>query len=448
MSTSHPTGESPSSSRGPSSVSTWRPRTPRRRPRWPRPWPWQWGSAFGGPETRSNRSDQNQPRAGRNATAARRWIHAADSAHRARPSLRRRLRRRRPRRGLLVVGSRRREVAVDRRERPHDQGARRHQDHAGARREREGPAGGRPQAGPGHRRAGAGPGTARPAARRVRGHCPTRPVDHLVRGSRHLAEDRRHRLLDACRVGVPEQPQAVGEVQGGRHPRIETGPEQEPRHGDLRSHLPVRGVVVAMPPFLQSFVDGPKLPKVILGVLGLVVIVGGGWFLLLSPVQLEVTALEARRQQLATELALARSQVTELQAKLDSLKAKLPTEKETPALYRAVSEAAQGSGLGVSLFQPREPKPKDYVAEIPITITAEGGYHQLGLFFEKVAGLERVVKAGEMKLTGLVKGRSALRAELTLATYMYRDAPPAKPGAPAPAAPKPAAALPSKEART
>ena len=58
---------------------------------------------------------------------------------------------------------------------------------------------------------------------------------------------------------------------------------------------------MAMPPFLQSFVDGPKLPKVILGVLGLVVIVGGGWFLLLSPVQLEVTALEARRQQLATE---------------------------------------------------------------------------------------------------------------------------------------------------
>ena len=216
---------------------------------------------------------------------------------------------------------------------------------------------------------------------------------------------------------------------------------------------------MAMPPFLQSFVDGPKLPKVILGVLGLVAIVGGGWFLLLSPVQLEVTALEARRQQLATELVQARSQVAELQrfrrevaelqVKLDGLKAKLPTEKETPALYRALSEAAQGSGLGVSLFQPREPKPKDYVAEIPITITAEGGYHQLGLFFEKVAGLERVVKVGEMKLTGLAKGRSALRADLTLATYMYRDAPaPAKPGAPAPAAPKPAAALPSKEARS
>src|SRR5204863_9649705 len=256
-------------------------------------------------------------------------------------------------------------------------------------------------------------------------------------GSRRFAEDRRHGLLDARRIRVPEQPQAVGEVQGRRHPGVEAGPEQEPDHGDVRGHLPVRGVAMTLPPFLQNFVDGPKLPKVILGVLGLVVIVGGAWFLLLSPVQAEITTLEARRQQLATELAQARSQVAELQrfrrevaelqTKLDMLKAKLPTEKETPALYKAVSEAAQGSGLGVSLFQPREPRPKDYVAEIPITITAEGGYHQLGLFFEKVAGLERVVKVGEMKLTGL-KGRSALRAELTLATYTYRDAPaPGKP---------------------
>jgi hypothetical protein len=51
-----------------------------------------------------------------------------------------------------------------------------------------------------------------------------------------------------------------------------------------------------------------------------------------------------------------------------------------------------------------------------------------------------------MKLIGLTKNRSALRAELTLATYMYRDtAVPAKPGTPGgTVAPKPAAALPSK----
>src|SRR2546427_8443279 len=99
---------------------------------------------------------------------------------------------------------------------------------------------------------------------------------------------------------------------------------------------------MTLPPFLLNFVDGPKLPKVILGVLGLVVIVRGAWFLLLSPVQAEITTLEARRQQLATELAQARSQgaelqrfrrgATGLQTKLGMMKPKLPTEKETPAV--------------------------------------------------------------------------------------------------------------------
>ena len=214
---------------------------------------------------------------------------------------------------------------------------------------------------------------------------------------------------------------------------------------------------MTIPPFIQSFIDGPKMPKVILGSLGVAVIVIGGWFLLLAPVQAEITTLADRRQQLATELTLARSQVAELQrfrkemaelqVKLDLLRTKLPTEKETPGLYKAVNEAAQAAGLGVSLFQPREPKPKNYVFEIPITVTAESGYHQLGEFFERVGGLERVVKVAEMKLIGLTKSRSALRAELTLATYMYRDGPTAaKPGAPAgTVAPKPAAALRSKE---
>jgi type IV pilus assembly protein PilO len=217
---------------------------------------------------------------------------------------------------------------------------------------------------------------------------------------------------------------------------------------------------MAAPAFIQNFIDGPKLPKIVLGAVLFVVIAGAAAFLLIMPISERIKVQEARKQQLATEIATVRAQVAELQrfrrevadlqAKLELLKVKLPTEKETPALYKSLSEAAQGAGLGVSLFQPREARPRDYVAEIPITITAEGGYHQLGQFFEKVAGLPRVVKVGEMRLTGLQKSRNALRADMTLATFMYRDVVPApKPGAvPTPAPPKPAAAVPLKEVRS
>jgi type IV pilus assembly protein PilO len=217
---------------------------------------------------------------------------------------------------------------------------------------------------------------------------------------------------------------------------------------------------MATPAFIQNFIDGPKLPKVVLGVLGLAVIGGLGYFFLMMPLQEKIgvtkgkiaavdTELNQARAQVA-ELARFRREIAELEKRLVALKDRLPTEKETPTLYKTLSEAAQQAGLGVSLFQPREPRPRDYVNEIPITVSAEGGYHQLGEFFERVARLPRVVNVGELKATGLNRTRTSLRAELTLATYMYRpvgSTPPPAPGArpaaqPAPPAPKPPGAKP------
>jgi type IV pilus assembly protein PilO len=204
---------------------------------------------------------------------------------------------------------------------------------------------------------------------------------------------------------------------------------------------------MALPPQLQSFVDGPKLPKVVLGLVGLVAIGAAGYFLLISPVQVRIDALLQRRTQLTAEVNQAKAQVAEierfrreiaeLEKRLVLLADRLPSEKETPTLYRALSSAAESSGLGVSLFQPRDARPKDVVSEIPITVTAEGSYHQLAKFFERVAALPRVVTVNDFKMTGLQKSRNSMKADLTLATYMYRTSAPPRPGAPP--APKPAA---------
>lgn len=211
---------------------------------------------------------------------------------------------------------------------------------------------------------------------------------------------------------------------------------------------------MALPAPLQNLVDGPKLPKVVLGVLGLVALIALSYFFLLSPLQLRIDALVQRKSQLTAEANQARAQVAEierfrreiveLEKRLVLLQDRLPSEKETPTLYRALSSAAEQAGLGVSLFQPKEARAKDVVNEIPITLSAEGSYHQLAKFFERVAGLPRVVTVNDFKMSGLVKAKNSMKADMTLATYMYRpsSAPaPAKPGA-QPVAPKPAAALP------
>jgi type IV pilus assembly protein PilO len=213
-----------------------------------------------------------------------------------------------------------------------------------------------------------------------------------------------------------------------------------------------------LPAPLQNFVDGPKLPKVVLGLVGTVVIAGVSYFFLLSPVLTRIDDLVKKRTQVTEEVTKTRAQVAELERfrretvelekRLALLKDRLPSEKETPTLYRALSTAAEQAGLGVSLFQPKGATPKDVVSEIPITLSAQGSYHQLAKFFERVAALPRVVNVDAFKLVGQGKAKDSVKADLTLATYMYKGTPPPPPARPGAVAPKPAAALPTSGSRS
>lgn len=203
---------------------------------------------------------------------------------------------------------------------------------------------------------------------------------------------------------------------------------------------------MALPAFFDPLVNAPKSAKIGLGAVVLVLIGLGAYFLLISPVQTHIAALEAQYASLQNDIAQSRAivaeldrfrrEVVELENRLVVLKEKLPGEKEIPALYRTLSDAAARSGLAVALFQPRPPRARDYYSEIPIVLSGEGGYHQLGEFLERVANVPRVVNVADLKLTGLSKSRFSLRADLTLATYTYRGgAPGATPGPPAPKPP-------------
>jgi type IV pilus assembly protein PilO len=205
---------------------------------------------------------------------------------------------------------------------------------------------------------------------------------------------------------------------------------------------------MAAPAFIQNFIDGPPLPKIVLGVIVILAIVVAGWYLLIAPVDARIAQLQTRHAALQAELAQNRAAVAqldtfrreldELNKRLAALKEKLPQERETPGLYKALSDSARKVGLGVSLFQPREPKARDYVNELPVAVQAEGGYHQIAQFFELVAHLARVVNVTEIKLTGQ-RGARTVKADLMLATYTYRVGPPPKPAPGAPAAPGAAA---------
>ena len=197
-----------------------------------------------------------------------------------------------------------------------------------------------------------------------------------------------------------------------------------------------------MPAFLAPIANAPRPQKIIFGVFGLAIIGAAAWFLLLSPMSTRIEGLRTQHDTLKRDLIQARAiaadvarfrrEIAVLETTLASLTERLPNERETPRLYRAVSDAAYQSGLAVTLFQPKDAQLRDYYSEIPIAFTAEGSYHQFGTFLERVALLPRVVNVGDLKVSGVAAPArdpkapaptataGPVRGELMLSIYTYR----------------------------
>lgn len=194
---------------------------------------------------------------------------------------------------------------------------------------------------------------------------------------------------------------------------------------------------------LDPIVNAPRPQKLILGAMVLVIVGALGYFFLISGARADHDNLlkenEVRRAEVlkakADEANLRpfRALAEALRKRLEAAKERLPSEREIPQVYRQVSDLAMQSGLGVSLFQPKAAEDRDVLSGVPIAVTAECTYHQLGAFLERVGKMPRIVSLGEFRLIGIDRPTGTLRAEMTLATYTFRPEgapPPAKPGAP------------------
>ena len=185
-----------------------------------------------------------------------------------------------------------------------------------------------------------------------------------------------------------------------------------------------------LPAFLDPIVNLPRQAKLGIG-FGVLAIIGGlAYYFLLSPAQVRIAHLEKQHKEIKAEIAQNKANLTafealkkqagEMEQKLAMLTERLPSEKEMPALYRTIHDTAFQSGLDVALFQPADPRIRDYYSEIPITLTAETGYHQLAEFFDKLAALPRIVTVNVWKFSGVNRTKNPMKVDLTLATFTYR----------------------------
>jgi type IV pilus assembly protein PilO len=144
----------------------------------------------------------------------------------------------------------------------------------------------------------------------------------------------------------------------------------------------------------------------------------------------------------AKKLPEFRSQVTELEGRLENLRAVLPEEKDAADLLNRMQTVASQSNLTIKGFRPGVTVTKQLHAEWPISLELEGTYHNLAMFFDRVGKFTRIVNVSGVNIKTKDKptGTVTITATCTATTFVLLDKPaPGKPGAKPAAAPAPAA---------
>ena len=138
--------------------------------------------------------------------------------------------------------------------------------------------------------------------------------------------------------------------------------------------------------------------------------------------KLEDKLIVAKRN--ARDLKKYQTKIKKAESKFKEVMLSLPEKEEIPSLISSVSASGQESGLEFLLFQPKGENRKEFYAEIPVSIKVTGNFHNIVLFFDKVARLSRIVNirninisAGEGNLKN--SGRSKLNTSCTAVTYKF-----------------------------
>ena len=142
------------------------------------------------------------------------------------------------------------------------------------------------------------------------------------------------------------------------------------------------------------------------------------------------TRLTALRADITKGVATARrlpqfqSEVAELERRLENLRAVLPEQKDVADILRRVQGLATQSSLTLQRFTPQPPQQETMYAALPFKLRAEGTYHNLGQFFDRISKFPRIINVGDMT----IKARQSqepgvsIDAEFVATTFVLQEA--------------------------
>lgn len=191
----------------------------------------------------------------------------------------------------------------------------------------------------------------------------------------------------------------------------------------------------AVAPLLSKIEELTKPQRIGIFVAVLVLIFGLSIYLLFWPKHEQISGLKTQLAGVQSELETAKKNAAQLndwrnkrsqkEAEYKQVSRALPEKEEIPSLLAGISQAGKEAGLEFLLFQPKPEVPKDFYAEIPVDINVSGNYHQVAIFFDKVANLPRIVNIRDVKMAPLSQKESnALTTSCQAVTYKFMESAP------------------------
>jgi len=168
---------------------------------------------------------------------------------------------------------------------------------------------------------------------------------------------------------------------------------------------------------------------IILAILFIIVLTGGYFFYLtekqdlLNGIQAEETTLKSEYESKAfkaANLQQYRDQQKEMEARFGTLLRQLPSDTEVPGLIEDITLAALNNGLKIESIDLQPERRAEFYVELPITVTVNGDFHDLGSFVSGVANLSRIVTLHDFSIVPETSPGD-LKMSILAKTYRYLD---------------------------
>ena len=191
----------------------------------------------------------------------------------------------------------------------------------------------------------------------------------------------------------------------------------------------------ALEPFFDKIEKLSKLYRILISAGIFLIFIGTAVFFLYMPKYETIDKQTKELSKLEGELKTAKKNAKDLkkfQIKMQDAEEQfkivmksLPEKEEIPSLLTSISDSGRESGLEFLLFKPSDEQKKDFYAEIPVSMKVHGDFHNVAIFFDRVARLSRVVNIRDISMKPS-KGAD-LTTSCTAVTYKFiESAPPPK----------------------